>query len=122
MRFSTILFILFIIGGVIFLKGKIHRTPHFSREASPVSVVGGNYVSDSVIPGVPRLSLHFLDEHRVQMLGDNKPWGRNGGMCRYEIRGDVLELTHFCGVWRMKIKGPVLHSDEIHADFRFTGP
>ncbi len=118
MRLSNILITLIVVVGLLYLKGKVQARVHSGHLSAAAAFAPSTYVMESPPPGSPRLSYRFLDDHRVQMFGDNLPWGKNDGMCSYEINGDVLVLTHACGVWRIHINGDVLHVDELNADFR----
>jgi len=126
MRLSKIFLILAVVVGFLYVKGKVQarlhsgHAPAAAPAAAPaIALYPSSYVMESApAPGSPRLSLLFLDENRVQFLGDNEPWGKNNGIAKYELRGDVVVVTHACGVWQVQHRGDVLYVAELNANFR----
>ena len=100
-------------------SGHSAATPLAAASAPAIALYPSSYVMESApAPGYPRLSLLFLDENRVQFLGDNEAWGKNNGIAKYELRGDVVVITHACGVWQVQHRGDVLYVAELNANFR----
>jgi len=107
------------------LKAKFFSNLAFSSGNSSAALaeiaqngIRGHYVMEGETGGQPRLSLLFIDKQKVQMLGDGKPWGKNNGICTYQVSGDKFDLTHACGIWHMEIKGEVLHQSNYGWQFR----
>lgn len=81
--------------------------------------VSGTYLMDEKDNGATRLSLKFMDDHNVQMLGaNNEPWGKNNGMCTYTQKGNIVLLKHACGVMHLQISGDTLYEDEHGFTYR----
>ena len=114
MNFPKILFFLVAAVAAWQIKGAVlraHSAIQADEKASQADIADhglqGSYIMREDT-GNARLTLNFLDKHRVQILGDGKPWGKNNGMCTYTVNGTTIDLTHACGVFHLAIQGNVL--------------
>ena len=126
MNFPKILFFLIVAIAAWQVKGAVLRAHSAIRadEKALQADIAKNGLQGSYVmqedTGNARLSFVFLDKHRVQMLGDGKPWGKNNGMCSYTVNGSKLDLTHACGVFHLEIKGKVLEDAEQNWHYQLS--
>jgi hypothetical protein len=118
MRSHHVIILLILACGFYFFKKK-DQNKDFQADSSAIFNLG-TYTMNPPPIGSPCLSYKFIDDRNVQMLGDNKPWGQNNGMCTYVIKNNIIELTHACGVKNLPFNSDSLYDEKLHSVFKLV--